>query len=156
MTTLVAWLALAVSLGVGIWQIRLAGRQTALQAEHTRLANALAARQLMGHEAADAAALRANVCAEYSKGAERVIVTNFGPADAFEVDVAAADGTGKSFLVDPDLAASVLPYQRMRPMEEHRLHAWFANGMQPPAVITVRWRDDAGDHEETFRQNPYS
>lgn len=151
---LVALGSFFISALVGLAQVRLGRRQTQLQEDQAAIERQLAERQLQDYEALETAATRADIRAEYDRHDTRVYITNWGPADAFEVNLTATDAAGTDILIDEG-AVAALPYERIRAGDRRQIVGRFAMGMEAPVRIAVSWRDESGPRRETFEQDPW-
>jgi hypothetical protein len=145
--TVIALLALAVSIGVAVWQARTAREQTRIAREQTAIQKLLAAiDEARRAEEVEARSL-AQVTASFQPHGpdSRLVVQNQGPAIARDVEVEVEQGPG----VPPVFSLDALPAD-LQPGQPMTFQVPVSMGEVAPMRVTVRWTDGAGAHEDLF------
>jgi hypothetical protein len=151
--TVIALLALAVSIGAVVWQARTAREQTRIAGEQTRLAREQTAIQerlaaideARRTEEVEAKTL-AHVTASFRRRAETwLVLRNEGPALASNVDLDVEQGPS----IPPVDGIEALPID-LQPGQERIFYVPESTGDAATMRVTVSWTDGAGRHEKPF------
>jgi hypothetical protein len=145
--TVIALLALAVSIGVAVWQARTAREQTRIAREQTAIQKRLAAiEEARRAEEVEARSLAQVTASFQPRGPDsRLVVHNQGPAIARGVEVEVEQGPG----VPPVFSLDALPAD-LQPGQPMAFQVPVSMEEVAPMRVTVRWTDGAGAHEDLF------
>jgi hypothetical protein len=145
--TVIALLALAVSIVVAVWQARTAREQTAIAREQTAIQERVAAIETARRTEEVESRDRARVTASFQpRGPDsQLVVHNEGPAIGRDVEVEVEEGPG----VPPVFSLEGLPND-LQPGQPMTFQVPVSMGEAAPLRVTVRWNDGAGGHEQAY------